>query len=94
MSSNRPVWENSDLFGSRSLSMKETTPTNHQEEGGVTTPQYGPAQEGITYELCAGIVDKKLSLAEIAREEVEEETGYKITTDNLQYVTSFWSNIG
>ncbi len=34
-----------------------------------------PPQVGVSYELCAGIVDKKMSLEEIAKCEVMEETG-------------------
>jgi 8-oxo-dGTP pyrophosphatase MutT (NUDIX family) len=32
----------------------------------------------MTLELCAGIVDKSLSLVEIAQEEILEECGYKV----------------
>lgn len=92
MSCNRPAWENSDIFRNGSLSMKDnsTTPV----EGVATTHLYGPAQEGVTHELCAGIVDKKLPLKEIAREEVLEETGYRVEAEKMNLVTSFWSNIG
>lgn len=96
MSSNRPVWENSEIFTSGSLNMKANKVSKSQvdAEGDVTPPKYGPSSEGMTYELCAGIVDKDIPLAEIAREEVQEETGYQVKTENLQYITSFWSNIG
>ena len=30
---------------------------------------------GCTYELCAGIIDKKLTIQQIAQEEIMEETG-------------------
>ena len=43
-----------------------------------------PPSLGFTLELCAGIVDKpELSLAEVAREEVEEECGYRVPADRL-----------
>jgi UDP-sugar diphosphatase len=49
-----------------------------------------PASLGITLELCAGIVDKSKSLAEIAAEEMLEECGYKIDTiDRLEPVIQF-----
>ena len=47
-----------------------------------------PAASGVTYELCAGIVDKDLPLDEIAREEILEETGYCVKTTSLERVTS------
>jgi UDP-sugar diphosphatase len=51
--------------------------------------------DGITTELCAGIVDKKdMSLAAIARDEVEEECGYRLQVDELQHIQTFRSAIG
>ena len=42
-----------------------------------------PPSVGFTLELCAGIVDKpRLSLVEVAREEVEE-CGYRVPADRL-----------
>ena len=54
----------------------------------VDTAQY-PGSLGITYELCSGIVDKDVSLAEIAKLEVLEECGYDIPVSSLEKVTSF-----
>uniref|UniRef100_A0ACB8G6W2 Uncharacterized protein n=1 Tax=Sphaerodactylus townsendi TaxID=933632 RepID=A0ACB8G6W2_9SAUR len=49
-----------------------------------------PASAGLTYELCAGIVDKpELSLKEIARQEVLEECGYDVPLDSLKRITSY-----
>lgn len=48
----------------------------------------------FTYELCAGIVDKNLSLKEIAKEEVYEECGYNIKEENIEKITSFYTNVG
>ena len=31
-----------------------------------------------TYELCAGLVDKNMTLEEIVSEEIDEECGYKV----------------
>ena len=44
---------------------------------------------GITTELCAGIVDKNLSLQEIVQEEIMEECGYKVPLDNIERVVSY-----
>lgn len=65
----------------------------------VLVKQFRPAvylnnDNGMTIELCAGIVDKELSLAEIVREEVEEECGYDIPLSNIQKITSFHTSVG
>jgi UDP-sugar diphosphatase len=54
----------------------------------IDTEKY-PAKLGFTLELCAGIVDKKKTLAEIAAEEVLEECGYKVDPDKLEHVIQF-----
>lgn len=50
--------------------------------------------DGMMYELCAGIVDKDLSLAQIAHEELIEECGYNIPPEQLQVINTFYSNVG
>jgi UDP-sugar diphosphatase len=50
--------------------------------------------DGFTYELCAGLLDKDKPLAEIAREEILEETGYEVPLADLQRVTSFYTSVG
>lgn len=47
------------------------------------------ANNAITIELCAGLVDKKLPIEVIAQEEVLEECGYDVPLSNLQKVCSF-----
>ena len=108
MSKNRPMWENSEVFP-HALSQKpsssesDTPPSAKRQKPnldkadsekspvGVT---WGPAQDGCTYELCAGLVDKDLSLEHIAKEEVLEETGYNVPLEALERVSSYCSNIG
>ena len=65
----------------------------------VLVKQFRPAvylnnDNGMTIELCAGIVDKALSLAEIVKEEVEEECGYDIPLSNIEKITSFHTSVG
>jgi 8-oxo-dGTP pyrophosphatase MutT (NUDIX family) len=48
-----------------------------------------PPSLAITTELCAGIVDKDLPLVEIAREELLEECGYKVTSDRIELVMTY-----
>ncbi len=57
-------------------------------------PVYLKNQDGFTYELCAGIVDKELSLVEIAQEEIEEETGYAVDIKRIEKITSFYTAVG
>lgn len=50
--------------------------------------------DGMTHELCAGIVDKDMSLKQIAQEEVLEECGYDVPLTDIQEVTSFYTSVG
>jgi len=65
----------------------------------ILVKQFRPAvyvnnNEGMSLELCAGIVDKKMSLAQIAQEEIEEECGYKVTVESIEKITSFYTSVG
>ena len=69
------------------------------KESYIFVKQFRPAvylenSDGFTIELCAGIVDKDLSLKQIACEEVLEECGYKVSEDDLHRVTSFYTAVG
>ncbi|XP_051875917.1 uridine diphosphate glucose pyrophosphatase NUDT14 [Pristis pectinata] len=70
--------------------------TSTEADPRTRTPvQLLPASVGITYELCAGIVDKPgLSLEEIAKEEIREECGYRVPVESLQKITSYRSGVG
>lgn len=57
-------------------------------------PVYLKNKDGFTYELCAGIVDKKVSLEQIAIEEIDEECGYKVALENIERITSFYTAVG
>ncbi len=48
----------------------------------------------FTYELCAGLVDKDKSLETIVQEEIDEECGYHVLTDDILKITSFYTNVG
>ena len=65
----------------------------------VLVEQFRPAvymnnNHGLTVELCAGIVDKDLSLEEIAKEEIEEECGYSVSVESIEKITAFHSSVG
>ena len=70
-----------------------------EKESFVLVKQFRPAvylnnDHGMTVELCAGIVDKELSLEEIAKEEIEEECGYAVPLQNIERITSFHTSVG
>jgi len=65
----------------------------------ILVKQFRPAvyvnnRDGMSIELCAGIVDKDMSLAQIAQEEIEEECGYAVSLENIQKITSFYTSVG
>ncbi|KAL0164363.1 hypothetical protein M9458_040116, partial [Cirrhinus mrigala] len=61
-----------------------------REKSEDASSQQPPASAGVTYELCAGLVDKpNLSLEEIARQEVLEECGYDVPVTKLRKITSY-----
>ena len=65
----------------------------------ILVKQFRPAvylnhDNGMTLELCAGIVDKNLSLVQIAQEEIEEECGYSVLVENIEEITSFHTSVG
>lgn len=70
-------------------------PESHQGQPaseGQGYSEWPPASMGVTYELCAGLVDKPdLSLEEIARQEVLEECGYDVPASKLKRITSYRS---
>jgi len=55
---------------------------------------YAHGEDGMTVELCAGLVDKGKPLEVIAAEEVEEECGYRVEPSSLKKVTSFYTSVG
>lgn len=48
----------------------------------------------MSVELCAGIVDKELTLQQIAQEEIEEECGYAVPLEKIKKITSFYTSVG
>ena len=66
--------------------------TAHKIDSSI--PHTAPPTCGISYELCAGIVDKQTSLAEIAREEVLEECGYNVPLGDIKRVTAWRGELG
>jgi len=73
---------------------------NRDKDSFVLVKQFRPPvlnankTNGDTYELCAGIIDKRISDKEIAREEALEECGYDIPLESIQKVTSYYTSVG
>ncbi len=66
----------------------------------ILVKQFRPAvymdgtQDGLTVELCAGIVDKSISLVEIAKEEILEECGYSVDSTKIERITMVNNAVG
>ena len=72
---------------------------NRDNNSFVLVKQFRPAlyfnqQSGVSIELCAGLVDKDLSLEQIASEEIMEETGFSVDANELEKITSFYTSVG
>ncbi len=48
----------------------------------------------VTWELCAGIVDKDKTLEEIAQDEILEECGFYVPLIKIERITSFFTSVG
>ena len=57
-------------------------------------PVYHRNADGMTIELCAGLIDKEKSLAQIAKEEIEEECGFCVSVENIERITKVLSAVG
>ena len=53
-----------------------------------------PASCGFTYEICAGIVDKKQPVIEIAKAEVLEECGYDVPLEKMSLISIHCTSVG
>jgi len=85
-------WEIAELFDSVAILIY-----NVDEGAFVLVKQFRPPvylknNDGYTYELCAGICDKDISLEQIAIEEIYEETGYKV--ESVAKINNFYTSVG
>ncbi len=73
---------------------------HRDKEAFLTVKQFRPAvylhhpAHNFTYELCAGLVDKALSLKDIIREEIDEECGYQVSIEQISKISSFFTHVG
>uniref|UniRef100_A0A182FPU7 Uridine diphosphate glucose pyrophosphatase NUDT14 n=2 Tax=Nyssorhynchus TaxID=44543 RepID=A0A182FPU7_ANOAL len=63
------------------------------EPGSIDMKKY-PPEIAVTMELCAGIIDKPISIVEIAREEILEECGYDVPVDRIEQIIRYRSGVG
>jgi len=59
----------------------------------MTQPSTAPAA-AFTYECCAGLVDKPISLDHIVREEILEECGYDVSVDAISKIATYHTSVG
>ncbi|RXK13953.1 NUDIX hydrolase [Halarcobacter mediterraneus] len=91
----RKTWEVVKNFDSVAILLY-----HEEKKSFLLVKQFRPAvylnddSKKCTYELCAGIVDKELSLAQIAKEEIDEECGFDVPLSSIEKITSFYTNVG
>ncbi len=57
-------------------------------------PVYHRNDDGMTVEMCAGLIDKDKSLEQIAKEEIEEECGFDVPLKKIERITKVLSSVG
>jgi len=89
------TWEAVKSFDSVSVLLYHKT-----KDALLVVKQFRPAvymnsnQHKFTYELCAGIIDKDLSLEQIVKEEILEECGFDVDVKNITKITSSFTHVG
>jgi UDP-sugar diphosphatase len=53
-----------------------------------------PDTDGVCFECCAGLVDKEVSIAQIAKEEISEEMGYDVPEEDIKFIRQYLSSVG
>ncbi len=87
-------WEVVDTYDSVAILLY-----HKDRESFVLVKQFRPAiylknGDGMTIELCAGLVDKDKPLKQIAKEEIYEECGYDVPLEKIEKITSFHTAVG
>lgn len=81
------------MHKNRSLTKQKNKTTVKQDENGPVEMK-ASISDGITYELCAGIVDKDLALNLIVKQEVLEECGYDVPQEKFEKIFSTNNSVG
>jgi UDP-sugar diphosphatase len=87
-------WNIVDMHDSVAVLMYETDTRCFILVRQFRPPVYLHNNDGFTYELCAGLVDKEEPMKAIVREEILEETGYVVDTQDIREVSSFYTSVG
>ena len=67
---------------------KQHFTTHHITSQPLDTPITASFEKGVTYEMCAGIIDQSRSEVEIAKSEVLEECGYDVPIEKFERIFS------
>lgn len=59
-----------------------------------TTKALASPNTGVTYELCAGIIDKDTSLTALMQQELLEECGYNVPEENIKKICKCRAGVG
>jgi UDP-sugar diphosphatase len=86
------IWEIAELFDSVAILIYNVDEGTFVLVKQFRPPVYLKNNDGYTYELCAGICDKDISLEQIAIEEIYEETGYKV--ESVAKINNFYTSVG
>lgn len=87
-------WEIAEMFDSVAILIYHKTKNSFVLVKQFRPPVFLKNNDGFTYELCAGILDKNISSLQTAKEEILEETGYNVELKNIEKVTEFYTSVG
>lgn len=88
------IWEVADTHDSVAVLLY-----HEDKDAFILVRQFRPAvflnnSDGMTMELCAGLIDKNKSENVIVQEEILEECGYAVPLERIQRLTSFYTAVG
>lgn len=66
----------------------QQVPEKERSQRNIDVEKYPPSL-GVTLEFCAGLEDKNIPSEEIAIEEILEECGYQVNTNQLEKIATF-----
>ena len=78
----------------RQLNQHDDADKSTINQDSSSQPFKAAIHDAVTYELCAGIVDKNIPLTSVMREEVLEECGYDMPESHFKRLFSSWGSVG
>ena len=82
------------MHQNRKLNEREGDDKSTVNQDFTSEPFKAAINDAVTYELCAGIVDKNIPLKSVMKEEILEECGYNVPESHLSKVFSAWGSVG